>query len=167
MNTLFPLAGVIGHFVKVSDYMTLGAKQYLWIFWLGGYDQVKFTSETGNDRGESVSFTEIAADATDGSVKYSLTYTTTGDSAGGFIVYWNTTLYTDPEDAWDNNVLYLIHGVGIEATSGANILGLLFSLLFLQLPDVPVLVGILLAVGPWASIIYIVWFLIKEMIPFL
>ena len=135
--------------------------------YLGQTDDCKFTSSTGSDRGTELSFTEIAADATDGAIRYSLTYITTGDSAGGFVIYWNTTLYTDPQDAWDNEVLYLLHGVGIASTTGANILGLLFSLLTLQLPDVPVLIGILLAVGPWASIIFIIWFLVKEMIPFL
>lgn len=163
-----PTGGRDWTFTKVSDYFALGAKIYIFGFlWLGGYDQVKFTSSTGNDRGEILEFEEIAADATDGAVRYSLTYITTGDSAGGFVIYWNETLYSDPEDAWDNNVLYLLHGTGIEATTGENILGLLFSLLFLQLPDVPVLVGIILAVGPWASIIYIIWFIIINMIPFL
>ena len=153
---------------EITDYFALGAKSYLFgVFWLGGMDQVKFTSSTGNDRGITLDLADIAADATDGWIRYSLTYVTTGDSAGGFVIYWNTTLYADPEDAWDNEVLYLLHGVGIDSTTGANILGLLFSLLTLQLPDVPVLVGILLAVGPWASIIFIIWFLIKEMIPFL
>jgi len=154
----------------VREYLNafyLGAKQYLWFLWLGGYDQVKFIASTGTDRGQDLSFTEIEADATNGSIRYSLTYVTTGDSAGGFVVYWNTTVYSDPEDAWDNNVLYLLHGVGIASTTGANILGLLFSLLTLQLPDVPVLVNVLLVTPVWASIIYIVWFLIKSMIPFL
>lgn len=146
----------------------LGAKVYFLGLWLGGYDQVKFVSSTGNDRGQDLSFTEIATDADEGQVRYSLIFVNDGNSAGGFVIYWNTTLYSDPEDAWDNSVLYLLHGVGLDSTAaGTNILEILFSLLFLQLPDVPVLVNILLATPVWASIIYIIWFIIKEMIPFL
>jgi len=150
-----------------TGFFTLGAKQYLWIFWLGGMDQVKFIASTGADRGNTLEFDEIAEDASNGSIRYSLIYETDGNSAGGFIVYWNTSLYSDPEDAWDNNKLVLIHGVGIDTGSGENILGILFALLLLQLPEVPVLVNLLLATPVWACIIYIIWFLIVNMIPFL
>jgi len=44
---------------------------------------------------------------------------------------------------------------------------LLLALLFFQLPDVPVLVNIFLVLPAWASIIYIVWFIVISMIPFL
>lgn len=146
-------------------YITAKIMLWGWI-WLGGSETVKFSGPNGA-RGESLSFAEIVADADNGSVRYDLTFTTDGSSAGGFVIYWNTTLYADPEDAWDNNQLYMLHGVGIADTTGENILGLLFSLLFLQLPDVPLVIGILLAVPVWASIIYIIWFIIISMIPFL
>jgi len=153
---------------EYEDAFYLGAKVYIFSFlWLGGYDQVKFTSSTGNDRGTDLSFAEIEADAENGAIRYSLIYPD-GNPAGGFVIYWNSTLYPDPQDAWDNDVLYLLHGVGLDSTStGANILSLLFSLLFLQLPDVPPLLGLLLATPVWASIIYIIWFIIVNMVPFL
>jgi len=163
-----PAGGRDWTIIEFADAFYLGAKQYLWFLWLGGYDQVKFIASTGTDRGQDLDFTEISTDATNGSVRYSLIYVTDGTSAGGFVVYWNTSLYTDPEDAWDNNVLYLLHGVGIdETTTQANILGILFALLFLQLPDVPIMINIILAGAVWANIIYIIWFIIISMIPFL
>lgn len=145
----------------------LGAKIiYFGGIWLGGMDTVDFIAPDGTNRGAVLAITEIEEDATEGSVRYSLVYTTTGNSAGGFICYWNETQYSDPQDAFTNDVLYLVHGAGIE-TSGTDVLGLLLQLLFLQLPDVPVLVNVLIAVPTWASIVYIVWWIIKEMIPFL
>lgn len=146
----------------------LGAKVFWWIFWFGQLDSVKFNTYTGNDRGTGISFDEIAEDAEEGQVRYSLTFTSDGNNAGGFVIYWNSTEYETPEEAWNDDELYLLHGVGIDSTiTSTNILGLLFSLLFLRLPDVPITIGILLAVGPWASIIYIIWFIIVNMIPFL
>ena len=134
--------------------------------WLGATDSCKFISPDGEDRGQSLSFTEIADDAPNGTVQYNLQYIGAGSSAGGFVLYWNTTTYSNPSDAWDNSDLYLLHGQGIEETASADIGSLLVSLLFLQLPDVPLLINFLLVVPIWASIIFILWYIIKEMIPF-
>ena len=76
------------------------------------------------------------------------------------------TEYEDPEDAWDNDVLILLHGLGIEDTATANIGALIISLLLLQLPEVPTLINIFIAVPIWACIVYVIWYIIKEMIPF-
>ncbi len=138
----------------------------LGIFWLGHVDTCTLVSSNGTDRGTFLTTGEIESDAVDGIEKYSMLFTTTGEDAGSFVVYWNETLYTDPNDAWDNDVLYLLHGVGFSATVGADIGSLLVNLLFLQLPDVPVLVNVFLAVPIWASIIFILWFVIKETLPF-
>ena len=145
----------------------LAAKDYfLGLFWLGHTDPCKFASPNGTDRGTTLTHAEIATDAIDGTVRYSLQFTVYGGSAGSFIVYWNTTVYADPEDAWDNDVLYFLHGVGFENTATNNIGALIVSLLFLQLPNVPVLVNMFLAVPIWACIVFVLWFIIKEMIPF-
>ncbi len=146
---------------------TLAAKVPFWILWLGQLDLVEFTTSTGEDRGGILTMTEIETDATDGTIRYDLKFSSNGNTAGGFIVYWNTTEYSDPEDAWDNDVLYLLHGVGIENTATNDIGSLLVSLLLLQLPDVPILVNVLIATPIWACIVFVLWFVIKEMIPFL
>jgi len=39
--------------------------------------------------------------------------------------------------------------------------------LFFQLPDVPFLINLLLATPLWACIIYLIWWFIISMIPFL
>ena len=134
--------------------------------WLGQLDSVKFTSTEGTDREDSLTFAEIEADAEDGVVRYNLQYYASGASAGGFVVYWNETTYSDPSDAWDNDELYLLHGVGIEDTARADIAGLLISLLFLQIPDIPLLLNVLLVTPVWACIVFVLWFVIKETIPF-
>lgn len=139
---------------------------FLGIFWFGQLDVCKFVSPSGQDRGIILTFAEIAEDADEGVIRYSLELTTSGDSAGSFIVYWNSTEYSDIEDAWDNDEVYLLHGLGFGDTATTNIGFLIVSLLFLQLPEVPTLINIFIAVPVWACIIFVLWYIIKEMIPF-
>ena len=146
----------------------IGAKVFFAGFlWLGGIDLVKFISSEGVDRGTGLTFPEIETDSTDGYIGYEMLYVDNGHAAGSFIVYWNSTEYTDPLDAWNNDVIYLMHGVGLESTAVIDIGSLLLDLLTLQIPQVPLLINVLIAVPIWASIIYLIWFIIKEMIPFI
>jgi len=138
----------------------------LGFLWLGAVDQCKFVSPEGVDRGDTLSFTEIDADDTDGSVRYELKFSASGDSAGKLVLWWNTTAYPDINDAWTNDNLNVIHGMGIEDLATNNIVALLLSVLFLQLPDVPALIGLILATPPWACILFILWYLITSVIPF-
>lgn len=148
-----------------TDAFKVGAHT-LWVgFWLGGISWTNFISENGTNYGTSVSFSDLENDAVEGAVRYTLQYEDSGLSAGGFVFYWNTTTYSYPIDAWDNDELELLHGVGFVADT--NIANLLFALLFLQLPDVPATVNILMVAPLWACIIFVLWFVIKEMIPFL
>lgn len=151
---------------KIGENFLLASKIIWWIFWFGQTDPVKFVSKSGTDRGTTLTLTEIESDSNDGVSQYTITKSISGDSAGGFIVYWNATLYSDPSDAWDNDVLYLIHGVDFTTTATNDIGSLLVGLLFLQLPDVPPLINLFIAVPIWACIIYVLWYVIKEMIPF-
>lgn len=136
------------------------------ILWLGGVKNIEFVLDNGTNRGRYLTFTEIDSDDDDGTIRYDLQYLDTGNEAGKFIFSWNTSLYTDSEDAWDNDVLYLLHGIGLGVSATSNIGFLLISLLFLQLPDCPVLVNALIATPIWACILYVLWYVIKEMIPF-
>lgn len=144
----------------------LAAKVYLWVFWFGNLDSCRFKSPSGTDRGTQLDFDEIDQDATDGTVTYSLLFDTSGDSAGSLVVYWNVTEYASVDDAWDSDEVYMIHGLGLAETATTNIAGLIISLLFLQLPDVPVMVNALIVIPIWACIIFVFWFIVKEMIPF-
>lgn len=144
----------------------LNAKLYfLGIVWLGQLDPMRFITLNGTDSSYSITFDEIDAEAVDGTARFDVISGITGDTAGQYIVYWNTTTYTDSEDAWDNDALYFLHGVGFSAE--IDVVNLLLRLLFLQLPDVPLLVNLLIIIPVWASILYILWFLIVSMIPFL
>lgn len=135
--------------------------------WLGAIDVCKFISSEGVDRGTGLTFAEIDLDDTDGSHRYDLRYTSSGDSAGKLVIYWNVTAYPDINNAWTANKLNLLHGMGIDDTATANIGALIVGLLLLQLPNVPVLLNVFLAVPIWATIVYVLWFIIKEMIPFI
>lgn len=160
-----PVGGTTWECDFSSDSFYIGAHTLFVGLWLGGYSWVDFINEEGINYGTSISFDDISNDAVDGVVRYNLQFADNGNSAGGFIVWWNTTTYTDPSDAWDNDELYLLHGVGL--TTDTNIASLLLSLLFLQLPEVPFLLNVIIATPMWAAIIFVAWFIITSMIPLL
>ena len=139
----------------------------LGFLWLGQIDPCKFISPDGTDRGTAIALTTINSDADDGAVRYDLESYLNGESAGSLVAYWNTTKYDNSTHAWDNQELYLLHGVGIDSSATNNVAALLVGLLFFQLPDVPPLVNAILATPTWACVIFILWFVIKEMIPFI
>lgn len=136
------------------------------VLWFGGLEFVNWISPEGVNRGNTLNFAEIASDAEEGTVSYSLQFELEGYSAGTHVIYWDISNYTDPEDSWDNDELYFIHGFGLAETAAVDIGNLLINLLFLQIPEVPLLVNIILVVPIWASIIYIIWFIVKESLPF-
>ena len=145
----------------------LAKVKVLGFIWFGATDSCKFVSSDGIDRGTELSLTEMDTDSPDGAHRYDLRFTESGDSAGKLVVYWNVTEYPDINDAWLAGDLQLLHGLGIAETATTNIGALIVSLLTLQLPNVPVLVNMFLAVPIWACIVFVIWFIIKEMIPFL
>lgn len=139
---------------------------FLGLFWFGQIDPVKFISPDGTDNGIDLYFTTITADAEEGAVRYDLESIFNGRAAGSLVIYWNSTAYSTATLAWAAGELYIVHGVGIDSTATNNAGALLVSLLFFQLPDTPPLVNVLLATPTWACIIYLIWFIVKEMIPF-
>jgi hypothetical protein len=163
----YSLGGKDWRFTYYATLFLLAEKKYLWFLWLGHTDSVTFVSDSGTDRGLSLTLTNINDDSTGGVARYTITNVLSGDAAGGFIAHWNTTTYDNSTHAWDNDALYMIHGIGFTNTATNDIGALLVSLLFLQIPEVPVLVSILLATPIWACVIYVLWYVIKEMIPFL
>lgn len=151
--------------------IAIGSKALLGgVLWLGALDYVDFVYDSVN-YGNTLSTSElatIASDAEDDTMTLSLQYEVNGNAAGSLVLYWNQTLYgTDAADAWDNNALYFVHGVGFEATASVNIALLLLQLLTLSIPGVPVLLGLLLASPMYAAIVYLFWYFIKETTPFL
>ena len=162
---VYELTPITFECVLIGNDFSVGAHTLFVGIWLGGYSWTNFFSDNGTNHGLTVSFSDLEIDAEDGVVRYALKYEDTGNSAGGFVFYWNTTTYSDPESAWDSNELYLLHGIGI--TANTDIASLFLSLMFLQLPEVPTLVNVLMATPVWASVIYVLWFIIKSMIPLL
>lgn len=142
--------------------LQIGAK-VLWagFLWLGAMDMVEF-----GERGDILTWAEIEEDADNGTITYPMVFSSSGNAAGSLVVYWNTTTYSDPADAWDNDELYLLHGIGIESTAATNALSLLLQLLFFNVPDVPILINIPLITPLWSAIVYVIWFVIKESMPF-
>ncbi len=162
---LVPTTSVTFECTYFDEEFNVGAHALFVGIWLGGINWINFISDNGTNYGLTISFSDLENDAEEGVVRYSLQYEDTGNSAGGFLFYWNTTTYSNSSHAWDNDKLYLLHGVGI--TANTDIASLLLSLMFLQLPEVPTLVNVLIVTPIWASIVFVLWFIIKSMIPLL
>jgi len=153
-------------FSHVYGTLQLGAKVYTWIFWFGTLDSCEFINTNGTSRGTVLSTAEINADATEGAVRYELRYLIDGADAGGFIVYWNSTLYTSVGDAFTADEVYFLHGVGLSSTASPDAVSLLLGLLLMRLPDCPPLINLILATPIYACVIFLIWFIIKESLPF-
>lgn len=138
----------------------LGEKVLFFGLWLGALDYQEFTFE-GVDRGTEITFTELIADNSSGQVRYNILST-----GGGWVFAWDTDTYSTPSDAWDSSDLQLLHGVGADSNAPTNMLGLLLGLMFLQIPDIPTMLQVLIIAPVWASVFYLSWFIIKEVLPF-
>jgi hypothetical protein len=132
--------------------------------WLGGIDICDFVNANGTNRGNALSFAEITLDSVQGTARYSLISEDSGANQGTLVTYWNTTAYTNATQAWLHDDLGILHGIGF--TPNTNIINLLLSLLTLSLPNTPVEINILLLMPVVVAIIYIIWFIVKESLPF-
>lgn len=152
----------------VTGYFYIGAKDYVGgLFWLGGYWYCDFQSKDGMNRGTSLTFANIQNDADDGTAKYSMLFHANGKSAGTFLVGWNITAYENVTDAWTAGEVAFVHGVGFENSATNNLGALLVGLLTLSIPNVPTMIAVPLILPLWASVVYVLWFIVKSMIPFL
>lgn len=152
-------------------WITLGAKIIHWgVLWLGQIDWCEITNSDGIMRANGVddplSFDEISADSDEGTETYSLRFSQAGVSAGSLITYYNETEYPNIHDAWDNDEVYIIHGLGLDDSATTDLASLLISLLTFNVPDAPPLVSVILATPIWACVVFLAWFIIKESAPF-
>ncbi len=163
---------VTGNFYVCKNYY--GADRFISIgkevryagFWFGQEARTDCYDENGTKYDGGVFLSEVKDVANDGYAKFDLRYIKSGNSAGSLIFYWNSTAYSDPQDAWDADELYFMHGQGIDSSASVDITSLLLSLLTLQLPNVPVILSIILASPFYACVIFVGWFIIKETLPF-
>ncbi len=142
--------------------VTLGTKVIIFI-WIDT-NWVEFILESGESRGVGVFWATVQADADNGTTRYTLV---NNAITSGMVLYWNPNDYTYCWDAWGNDSLYIIHGVGASDESPQNALSLVLGMLTFSIPGIPFLLQVLLSSPIYASILYLIWFLIKEVIPFL
>lgn len=79
---------------------------------------------------------------------------------------FNETTYNNPSDAWNNNELNVLIGIGFDdVNTSYNIWDLISMLLFFRMPNVsPILMGII-AIPIWVAIIYLAYVLAIKVIP--
>lgn len=154
-------------FAHYAGTIQFGAKIiYAGFLWLGQLDSCEFISSEGVNRGTVLGSEEIDADSDNGTASYNLLYLVNGADAGGFVIYWNTTEYESSADAFIADDVNFMHGVGIASTAPVDITSLLIGLLLLQLPNCPPLINLLLATPIYAAVVFLIWFIIKESMPF-
>jgi len=154
-------------FSHYAGTLQLGAKiKYAGFLWLGQLDSCEFISSAGVNRGAVLGSQEIDEDAENGTANYNLLYLVNGADAGGFVLYWNSTEYENSIDAFYADDVNFMHGVGLASTAPVDITSLLVGLLLLQLPNCPPLINLLLATPIYAAVVFLIWFIIKESMPF-
>lgn len=151
----------------LSSAFQIGAKNY-WGGWLylGQLDSVEFVNPTGGNVGHTLYFDQIDDDAVNGTVTYGMFYVANGAKCGDLAMHWDTTTYTNSSDAWDNEELNIMHGFGLAETATLDATSLLIGILLLQLPDCPLLLNVLIASPLYACVVFLIWFIIKETLPF-
>ena len=116
------------------------------------------------DRGDFLTWETIYTDSEDGLARYTAKCP---QLTSGLVFTWNTTDYTYPWDAWGNGSLIIVHGVGANiANAPLDVLSLLLAMLTYSVADIPPLLQVLLNSPIYASVLFLVWFIIKEVIPF-
>jgi len=80
---------------------------------------------------------------------------------------FDQTLYSNPEDALDNNALEALFCISMdEVNTSLNAWNLVAMLLFFQLPDVHPAINAIMAIPLWITIAYLAYILILKAIPF-
>ncbi len=147
-----------------GDYK-LGAKVIVWGWWIStALCDFLVDGESHGYLFTSLLWTTVYADADNGTVRYSAVNRFV---TSGVVFSWNTNDYTYPWDAWGNDSLQIVHGIGASEQSPQNALSLVLGMLTFSLPGIPFLLQILLSSPVYASILYLIWFLVKEVIPLL
>ena len=78
------------------------------------YTPVTFTFEGGFDRGTELTWVQIQTDSEDGMTRYTAKCP---QVTSGLVFMWNTTDYEYAWDAWGNDSLVIIHGVGADVAN--------------------------------------------------
>lgn len=147
---------------SVTSYK-MGVKAIVWAIWVSTALN-DFVNEEGENRGTELTFVEMQEDSDNGTVRYDAVNRFV---SSGVVFYWNTNDYTYAWEAWGNDSLQVIHGIGASAESPQNALSLVLGMLTFSIPGIPFLLQVLLSSPIYASILYLIWFFIKEVIPFL
>lgn len=80
---------------------------------------------------------------------------------------YNTTLYSDVTDAWNNSDLHVLFALGMDqATSSMNAWDLIGMVLFFSIPDTHPLINAVIGIPIWIIIVYCAVRLILLALPF-
>lgn len=127
------------------------------------YTTQEFSFE-GASRGYELEWATVQDDAENGTVRYTATCP---QATTGVMFVWNSSDYQYCWDAWGNGSLTVIHGIGASAFAPQNALSLVLGMLTFSIPNIPTLIQVLLSAPIYACVAFLVWFFIKEVIPFL
>ncbi len=144
---------------SVTSYK-LGVKAIVFGIWIDTAINWFINSEE-EYRGTELTFVIMQEDSTNGTVRYT---TSNRFVTSAVVFYWNTNDYTYAWEAWGNDSLQVVHGIGASAEAPQNALSLVLGMLSFSIPGIPFLLQVLLSSPIYASIMYLIWFLIKEVI---
>lgn len=166
---LFDLGGTNWIMWASSDYSQIrfGQRNYLGIFWIST-NWLTFRNQNGTGRGDILTYSELNLDyaGNEGWVSYR-TYFEADPSIGCDINFgFNTTLYSDPQSAMNNQALTVLVGLGLEdTTTTLNAWQLVGGIMLFQLPDIDPLFNALIAFPMWANFAVALVLFVARFIP--
>lgn len=149
------------------DSVRIGRRNYLGIFWISN-DWLTFRNQNGTNRGESLTISEINLDyaGDEGWVSYR-TYLEIDPAVGCDVNFgFNTSLYSSPEEAMNNQELVVLVGLGLEdVTTTLNAWQLVGAIMFFQLPNIDPLFNALIAFPMWGNFAVALVLFVARFIP--
>lgn len=131
----------------------------------GGWHTMEWINTNGISRGIGLTISELMEDYNENAT---LKYTVKCSHFKMFAyIGFNTTLYSNPQEALENDNLTVILAISIdEVSTKVNAFELIASLLSFRMPEVHPFINAIIAIPIWIAIIWLVITIITKFIPF-
>lgn len=153
--------------VPVAHICSYGYRSW-WIFaWdFRAYD---WFDENGVNYGDELTFAELDSiwNKQEEKQNETITFITKLEHCQVMVYFgWNTTAYSKPSDALNNNEMDVLYAIGMDQiNTSVNAWNIVGMLLFFQIPDVHWIINVLINIPMWIVIAYLTYVLVIKVIP--
>lgn len=142
-----------------------------WWFFTWDYKKYDWFDENGVNYGDELTFAELDSIWNKQKEKENetMTFITKSQSCQIMVYFgWNTTEYSKPSDALNDNAMDVLYCIGMDQlNTSLNAWDVVGMLLFFQLPNVHWVINVLINIPIYIIIAYLSYVLIIKVIPFI